>query len=367
MSIRVGIICPYSLTMPGGVQGQVLALARALRADGCNVRVLGPCDGPPPDSGVTPLGASIPAVANGSIAPIAPDPAAQLRTLRALRDEDFDVIHLHEPLAPGPTMTAVLLRPAPLVATYHAAGGSRAYDFLRPGVRWLARRIDRNFAVSSDAKTMAQRALGGEFEVLYNGIEVSRFRNAAAAPTSAPTILFVGRHEPRKGLSVLLDAMKLLPTEVRLWIGGEGPETNELRARTIGDHRIDWLGHLTETEKLSRMRGATVFCAPSLRGESFGVVLLEAMAAGTPVVASALAGYSNVARAGRAAELVAPGDPVSLAASLNRVLSDQQVANEFIKAGFDRVDEFSMRRLAATYRLAYEELHAAKGTFPSLP
>ena len=165
MSLRVGIICPYSLTMPGGVQGQVLALARALRAAGCNARVLGPCDGPPPDSGVTPLGNSLPAVANGSIAPVAPDPAAQLRMMRALRDEEFDVLHLHEPLAPGPTMTAILLRPTPLVATYHAAGGSKAYDYLNPGVRWLAGRIHRNFAVSEDAHQMARRSLGGEYEV----------------------------------------------------------------------------------------------------------------------------------------------------------------------------------------------------------
>ncbi|MEE9416688.1 MAG: glycosyltransferase family 4 protein [Acidimicrobiales bacterium] len=356
MSLRVGIICPYSLTVPGGVQGQVLALARALRAGGCNARVLGPCDGPPPDSGVTPLGASLPAVANGSIAPIAPDPAAQLRTLRALRDEDFDVIHLHEPLAPGPTMTAVLFRPAPLLATYHAAGGSRAYDYLKPGVRWLARRIDRNYAVSIAAKTMAQNALGGEYQVLFNGVEVPRFRNASPTPTDGPTILFVGRHEPRKGLAVLLEAHKLLADDVRLWIGGEGPETADLRARFAGNDRIDWLGHLTETDKIERMSGATVFCAPSLRGESFGVVLLEAMAAGTPVVASELPGYSKVARGGHDGELVPPGNSVALAKALNRVLGDSRRSSELVDAGFERAEEFSMRRLAATYRAAYEEL-----------
>src|SRR4051794_40358637 len=104
--MRVGLISPYSLTVPGGVQGQVLGLARALRTSGHDVRVLGPCDGPPPDGGVTPLGNSVPTAANGSVAPLAPDPSAQLRTIRALRDEAFEVLHLHEPLCPGPTMTS---------------------------------------------------------------------------------------------------------------------------------------------------------------------------------------------------------------------------------------------------------------------
>ncbi|MGH9184927.1 MAG: glycosyltransferase family 4 protein, partial [Acidimicrobiales bacterium] len=108
--MRVGIVSPYSLTVPGGVQGQVLGLARALRHQGHEVRVLGPCDGPPPDAGVTPLGKSIPTAANGSVAPLAPDPSAQLRTIRALRDEEFDVLHLHEPLVPGPTLTAMLFK-----------------------------------------------------------------------------------------------------------------------------------------------------------------------------------------------------------------------------------------------------------------
>ena len=128
--MRIGIICPYSLTLPGGVQGQVLGLARVLRSIGHPTRVLGPCDGPPPDSGVTPLGDSLPTAANGSIAPIAPDVSCALRTIRALREEDFDVLHLHEPLAPGPTTTALFLAQSPMVGTFHAAGGSLAYDLL---------------------------------------------------------------------------------------------------------------------------------------------------------------------------------------------------------------------------------------------
>ena len=149
--VRIGLVCPYSLTLPGGVQGQVLALARALRASGHPTRVLGPCDGPPPDAGVTPLGNSIPTAANGSVAPIAPDVSCALRTIRALRDEEFDVLHLHEPLAPGPTVTALFLASLPMVGTFHAAGGSRAYDLLNQPLRWLRHRLDASFAVSEDA------------------------------------------------------------------------------------------------------------------------------------------------------------------------------------------------------------------------
>ena len=132
--MRVGLVCPYSLTLPGGVQGQVLGLGRALRDLGVDARVLGPCDGPPPDTFVTPLGNSIPTAANGSMAAIAPDPSASLRTIRALRDEHFDVVHLHEPLAPGPTQTALVFSDRPLVGTFHRAGESCVVS--RPCVRW---------------------------------------------------------------------------------------------------------------------------------------------------------------------------------------------------------------------------------------
>ncbi len=264
--LRIGLICPYSLTVPGGVQGQVLGLARSLRSAGHLTRVLAPCDGPPPDTGVTPLGNSIPTAANGSIAPLAPDLPAQLRLIRALRDEEFDVLHLHEPLVPGPTMTATVVKHAPLVGTFHAAGTSAAYRYLRPIVRWMARRIDLKVAVSEDARNLAQHALGGDFVVLFNGIEVERFAKADLVPTEGPTILFLGRHEPRKGLAVLLEALALLPPEVRVWIGGDGPETEVLRLRHAGDPRISWLGRISDEEKASRLRSADVFCAPSLHG-----------------------------------------------------------------------------------------------------
>lgn len=360
--MRIGIISPYSLTLPGGVQGQILALGRTLRVMGHDVRVLGPCDGPPPDAGVTPLGNSVPTAANGSVAPIAPDPSAQLRTIRALRDEAFDVVHLHEPLAPGPTQTAMFFKTAPLVGTFHAAGESSAYKWFSPGVKWLAKRLDMRVAVSDDAEKMARGALGGEYSVLFNGVETAAFADATPWTHDAPTIFFVGRHEPRKGLEVLLEAMTELPPSTKLWIAGDGPDSEQLRVQVAGDVRIEWLGQISDDEKARRMRAADVFCAPSLRGESFGIVLLEAMAAGTPIVASDLPGYSNVARAGADAILVSPGDANSLAGALRSVLSDPQNAEKLVTSGKQRAREFSMEHLAQCYVDLYERVSFSRSS-----
>jgi phosphatidyl-myo-inositol alpha-mannosyltransferase len=347
--MRVGLVCPYSLTVPGGVQAQVLGLARELRMLGHHVRVLGPCDGAPPDSGVTPLGRSIPFATNGSIAPLAPDVSCALRTIRALRDEKFDVLHLHEPLCPGPTVTAMLLRDAPMVGTFHRSGPSGAYAALRPLVRWGANRLALRCAVSAEAATTARHALGGEYDLLFNGIEVERFAKATPTPTDGPTILFVGRHEERKGLAVLLAAMTQLPGDVRLWVTGEGPHTAKLQVASSGDARVQWLGRVSDDEKASLLAGADVFCAPSLHGESFGVVLLEAMAAQTPIVASDLDGYRLVARDGADAILVPPGDAPALAVALQRVLSDGTEARRLTASGECRAAEFAMSGLAERY------------------
>src|SRR4051812_17131330 len=261
---------PYSLTIPGGVQNQVMALARTLRGMGIEVRVLGPCDGPPPATFVTPLGNSLPTAANGSIAPLAPDPSATLRTIRALFDERFDVIHLHEPYAPGPTMTALVVHPAPIVATFHAAGHSTSYDMFSPFIRRWSKAIDHQVVVSGDALELVEAVVPGQYEQLYNGIELQRYRCAEPQPTTGPTIFFCGRHEERKGLDVLLRAMARLGDDVRLWVAGSGPDSDRLRTTYGDDGRIEWLGQVSDDEKFRRLRGADVFCAPSLRGESFG-------------------------------------------------------------------------------------------------
>jgi phosphatidyl-myo-inositol alpha-mannosyltransferase len=360
--LRVGLVCPYSLSVPGGVQAQVLGMAREFRRMGHEARVLGPCDGPPPEGFVTPLGDSLPTAANGSVAPLAPDASAALRTIRALNDEAFDVLHLHEPLAPGPTLTALTLHSAPIVGTFHAAGESASYRFLKPVLKRLLERVDHKVVVSKDALALVQSYLGGEYEVLYNGVETTAIRSVPPYQRQRPSIFFLGRHEERKGLDVLLAALQRLGPDVECWVAGEGPDTRALKHQYRSDSRITWLGRISEADKLARLRGASLFCAPSLRGESFGVVLIEAMAAGTPVVASALDGYRNVATDGVDAVLVPPGDANALAAALERVLGDPMQRAALTEAGDRRADEFAMSSLCARYLEIYNGLIHRVGT-----
>jgi phosphatidylinositol alpha-mannosyltransferase len=337
-----------------------LGLSRSLRAAGHDVRVLGPCDGAPPDPAIIPLGNSIPVEANGSIATLAPDLPAQLRTIRALWDEAFDVVNLHEPFTPSPTATALLVEDAPLIGTFHAAGTSASYRYLAPLMRYGASKLSARVAVSRDARTLAAAIIGGDWDLLFNGVEVERFAKATPYPTDRPTIFFVGRHEPRKGLAQLLDAVRLMAEDVAVWVASEGPQTAELRAMYGGDPRIQWLGRISDDELASRLRGADVFCAPSLGGESFGVVLLEAMAAGTAVVASDLPGYRNAARPGREALLSPPGDSEALATALTRALHEPGLADELVGAGEARALAFSMDNLAERYLELFERCLAAR-------
>lgn len=353
--MRIGVVCPYSLSVPGGVQSQVLGLARALRDLGHEARVLAPCDGPPPDPMVTPLGKSVPTAVNGSVAPIAPDPACALRTLHALRNEGFDVLHLHEPMSPGPPLTALVSSDVPKVGTFHAAGHKTAYD---RSYGWMTKRIAKRLsirvAVSEDARLTAASYLPGKYEVLFNGIEIDRYANTPPSTKDGRTVLFIGRHEPRKGLSVLLKAMDKLPDDVRIWVVGQGPQTAALKEQYGNSSRIEWLGRVSDAEKRARLRAADVFCAPSTEGESFGIVLLEAMAAGTPVVASDIHGYRAVARDGHDAMLVPPNDADALAKSLVSVLDDPVVADRYSEHGEERAQHFSMDTLARSYIQLYE-------------
>lgn len=361
--LRIGIICPYSLTVPGGVQMQVLGLARELRRRGHEARVLGPCDGPPPESFVTSIGNSLPTVANGSVAPLAPDPPAVMRTIRVLDEEAFDVVHVHEPLAPGPSVTAVLTHRHPTVGTFHAAGVSFLYRVLSPFLARLINRIDRKVVVSKDARALVQSYLGGSYEVLFNGVEVAQIQRAATMsrePGARPAIFFCGRHETRKGLSVLLDAFDELPIDAELWIAGTGPDTEALQRSVGNDDRITWLGRVSDEEKFARLKAADVFCAPSLGGESFGVVLIEAMAAGTTVVASSLDGYQNVATHNVDALLSPPGDASALAASLSLAITDGELGERLRSAGSDRASTFAMSLLADRYLDIYRELIASR-------
>lgn len=353
--IRVAIISPYSLSVPGGVQGQVLGLARSLRERGLDARVIGPCDGPPPEPGVITTGPSARIETNGSISPMASDQkSASERTLEAIRRFEPDVLHLHEPLVPGPTSAALLGSQVPKVGTFHAASedGNGAYRALKKVAVSAARRLTIRTAVSPDAQRLVEEALGGSYVLVPNGVAVDDLAKAEPHPSPVPSVFFLGRHEPRKGLGVLLDAWAGVDRDAVLWVGSDGLETAELKAR--GTPATEWVGRLSDSARASRMNGATVFCAPSLGQESFGIVLLEAMAAGTAVVASDIGGYRNVATPDQEALMVPPGDPFALRIALQRVLDDSALRGQLIAAGRIRAAEHSLAKVAARYVPIYE-------------
>jgi phosphatidylinositol alpha-mannosyltransferase len=249
-----------------------------------------------------------------------------------------------------------------MIGTFHAAGNQPAYKYLGWLARKLARRLEVKVAVSEDAKALIEPVVPGEWQVLFNGVEVDRFDvEPWDRPDGHRVVLFVGRHDERKGLAVLLAAVDQLPDDVVVWVVGEGPETDRLRVRYGRDRRIEWLGRVSDIERNRRMAAADVFCAPSLGGESFGVILLEAMAAGTPVVASDISGYARVAGPQpddprHAGLLTPPGEPTSLAASITMVLDDDALAASLVAAGHQRAQHFSMDRLADTYLSLYRRL-----------
>jgi len=369
--VRVAVHCPYSLSVPGGVQGQVAGLARALESRGHQVTVLAPVDERARasgerdiadlgrDVGFVSLGGSVSLRANGSIAAVAPGPKASLRALRALRTGRFDVLHLHEPFAPGASYACLALARVARVGTFHRSGDTALYRVLGPLARWGAERLQVRCAVSPQARSTVAHALGGTYELVANGVDSERFERAQPWPTEGPTVFFVGRHEHRKGLALLLGAFAGIrePGAV-LWVAGEGPETEALKRRFAPGDSVEWLGRIGDAEVARRLRGAHVVCFPSLGGESFGVVLLEAMSARTAIVASNLPGYRFAA--GGHADLVAPGDLLALRTALRNSLSDAlkgtgRSTAEALEAAAAHARCFSMTAIAARYESIYEE------------
>jgi phosphatidylinositol alpha-mannosyltransferase len=389
-ALRVALVCPYSLSRPGGVQGQVLGLARTLCERGHQATVFAPVDGPvapPPGVCLVATGRSVSLPGNGSLAPVTLSVSAVVRAVREVRAGGFDVVHVHEPFAPGVTYGLLVGRGLPpLVGTFHRSGGSPLYTALGPVARRLAERLAARCAVSDAARSTAADALGGTYRVGFNGVEVDRYRDVEPWPTERPALLFLGRHEERKGLQVLLEAFTRLGPESRgdrrvppahpvLWIAGDGPETGSLRRLHPESAAIRWLGVIPEEEKERRLAAARLLCAPSLGGESFGMVLLEAMAAGAVVVASDIDGYRDAA--GGHAVLVAPGDPSALAGALAGVLSGTlgaaasagpggvEVAGGGRRAWLDAAgswaDHWSMGRLARWYEDVYRSVLVGPG------
>ena len=365
------MLSPYSLTRPGGVQGQAMGLARSLRVLGHEVTVLGPADEgvPVPRSAGEHyvIGRPTPVPSNGSVAPVALWPTAAARAERFVRAGGFDVVHLHEPLAPMAAYGLVLTAPLPMVGTYHRAGVSRWAGPLKPLAELVGRRLQVKVAVSEAARETGVRSGGGAFEVLFNGVDMQRFEVAEPVrdERGRPTVLFLGRHEQRKALHVLLDAFEKVDRAAVLWVAGDGPAREVQRRRHPESDRVRWLGLLSDEEVAARLAGADVLCAPSLHGESFGMVLLEGMAAGCAVVASDIEGYR--AAAGGHAVLVPPGDVPALTRALDAALAGAvegsgQSATEERKTAIDYARRWSMEALAERYVDVYTRAIAAYGT-----
>jgi phosphatidylinositol alpha-mannosyltransferase len=340
--MRVGLVCPYSLDVPGGVQNHVVDLAQALAGAGHDVSILAPADDDTHlPTHVVSAGRAVPVPYNGSVARVAFGPRSAGRTRRWLRDGGFDVVHVHEPTTPSVSLIALAASTVPVVATFHTAtersrAMAAASGVLRPALEKIAGRI----AVSEVARRTVAQHLGGDAVVVPNGIDVSRFaglREPARTVGAEPVLVFLGRFgEPRKGLPLLLGAFERLLAShpgARLVVAGRG-EAGAAR-RDVGPgsrDRVRFIGQVDDAERSRLLAAADVFVAPNLGGESFGIILLEAMAAGAPVVASDLPAFRDVCDEGRLGRHFRTGDAADLAAALSAALDDPHTSVRAVEA-----------------------------------
>jgi phosphatidyl-myo-inositol alpha-mannosyltransferase len=330
--VRVGLVCPYSWDIPGGVQAHVRDLAETLLGMGHRVSVLAPADDDTPlPPYVIGAGRAVPVPYNGSIARLQFGPVAATRVRRWLRDGGFEVLHLHEPVTPSLSLLACMLARGPIVATFHTAmtrsrSLAAAHGVLQPFLEKIRGRI----AVSAAARKVQVEHLGADAVEIPNGVAVARFVGATPLPgypRAGGTVGFIGRYdEPRKGMAVLVEGLAGVArsrADVRLVVAGRGDAADfveSLPAPLAG--RVDLLGQVSEEDKARMLRSVDVYCAPNTGGESFGIILLEAMAAGTPIVASDLDAFRRVLDDGRAGVLVPTGEPAALAAAVGALLDD---------------------------------------------
>jgi phosphatidylinositol alpha-mannosyltransferase len=356
--VKVALVSPYSLEVYGGVQNQVRGLAHALAATE-DVTVIAPGKSIELD-GVRTVGvgrvSSVPA--NGSRAPIALDPRSWFATREILHKIAPDIVHVHEPFVPMVGLAALQSHVAPVVATFHRGGSGRMYPLLEPLLRRDFEKIGERVAVSEEALATLRKVFGSSaasIEVVANAIDLERFSRAEKTGSSGqPVVVFVGRHETRKGLSVLLEAFGSGIGDARLEVIGDGPEHAKLLQRFSRPGVVDFLGAIDDRALADHVAGAQVCVAPSLSGESFGVVLLEAMAARTAVIASALPGYRLAA--GDAAEFVAPGDAAALRQMLAALLESADRREALVTRGAARASHHSFTALAERYLAIYRSL-----------
>jgi len=388
--MRVGIVCPYSLDVPGGVQQHVCGLAEALIGRGEQVSVLAPADpGTDLPAYVVPAGRAVPMPYNGSVARLSFGPGSVARVRRWLAEHDFDVVHVHEPTAPSLSLLALWAAEVPVVATFHAAmsGSSRAMavagSVLRPALDRIAARI----AVSRYALDTMRAHAGGDGVVIPNGLWAERFRAAVPDPDWRPsdpstggTVAFLGRlDEPRKGLDVLLDAWPrvvagraAVGAAVRLLVAGPGDVARVQRAveERSGTARrtVDVLGAVDGVTRGRLLCSADLFVAPQTGGESFGLVLVEAMAAGTAVLASDLPAFGAVLDGGRLGRLFTAGDPAALASGAIGLLADPADRSLLAGRGERAARSYDWGVVGGRVRRVYQTvLPDARGAGPGEP
>ena len=377
--MKIGLICPYIYPEAGGVAQHVRYLYENLRLRGHDVRIITASHGPQRSSegDIIRLGVGFSVPTNGSVGTLTFSPRYLTQIDDMLEREQFDVLHFHEPFIPF--LSLFLLRESRTVnvATFHAyAGFSPSYEFGRRALGGYARRLHGRIAVSAAARHFIDRYFPGDYKVIPNGVDIAKYANAvpiARWQDGTPNILFVGRHEPRKGLLDLLKAHRILRrtgSEARLLVVGSGPQEREARryVATRGLQGVEFLGRVSDTDKAALLRTADVFVSPATGGESFGIVLLEAMAAGAAIVASDIHGYKGVVRRGREALLVPPRDPQELAIAIDRLLSDEALRGQMGAAGRVRAEEFSWPRVTVKveeyYGFVIRRL-AASGALPT--
>ncbi|OGN81033.1 MAG: hypothetical protein A2082_02895 [Chloroflexi bacterium GWC2_70_10] len=364
--MKIGIVSPYAYPRPGGANSYIRESYEQLTALGHEVRIVtAPWGDDPPAQDVIQIGQAIAIPYNGSIGRISLSLRLEWLVNRMLKREAFDVIHHHEPLVPFLSMQILDRAKCPNVATFHAFGGfSLSYWLGRPIGSHYMGKLAARIAVSSAARHFVSQYFPGEYRIIPNGVDVQFFSTARPFPEyrdGKVNILFVGRAERRKGAMYLLRAyaeLKASHPEVRLILATAGPQLGEMRRFVRQERLADVLfaGRVSDHDKARFLRTADIFCAPSTGQESFGIVLLEAMAAGRAVVASDIHGYKKVVQRNVTGLLVEPKDPSALAAALRRLVEDPALRERLGAAGAQRASDFDWAHVAAQLVDVYEEV-----------
>jgi phosphatidylinositol alpha-mannosyltransferase len=356
--MKIGLVSPYVYPLPGGVTEHVRYLYEGLRLRGHDVRIITSSHGLQRSSegDVIRLGKGFSMPTNGSVGTVTLSPRYVSQVNKMLERERFDLLHFHEPFVPFLSLVVLRQSTSVNIATFHAyAGFSPSYEFGSRVLGGYADRLHGRIAVSAAARHFIDRFFPGDYKVIPNGVDVDRYRKAvplARWQDGTRNVLFVGRHEPRKGLIELLKAFRILRKtgcECRLLVVGSGPQEREARryvmTRRLGG--VEFLGRVSDDEKAQLFKTADVYVSPATGRESFGIVLLEAMAAGTAIVCSDIHGYKGVVRRGTDGLLVPPRKPKALAAAIGTLLADDELRARMGRSGTLRAEEFSWERVTA--------------------